>query len=185
MVVTERETQILTEARALVALEGVESLTMRRLGRRSQIAAAGIYHYFRSRDDLVDHLHREVFGEYQTQLGAPPKDLAPASVATWLSGGQPWLAEHAELTALTAECITRSDSSPLPAEFFAVLLGGVELRVSPEVDEVKPSLMGSAALSLLRAASLPKGCADLPGLISSLRDFHSALSAVPEASVTW
>ena len=173
---SEREVQILSEARALVALEGVDSLTMRRLGRRSQIAAAGIYHYFRSRDDLVDHLHTEVFADFRATLGPPPTDTGTEAVGAWLAGGRSWLAEHGELVALTAECAARRPMAGLPEDFLEIVAGQADLTLSPAVAAIKPCMLGTGFLLVLRSAGLPEGAADLTGVLGSFRSFVGSVT---------
>jgi len=175
---SERELQLLREARSLVSDEGVQALTMRRLGRRSQIAAAGIYHYFRSRDDLVDHLHDVVFAEYEHVLGPAPTDPSAEAVASWLSNGQSWLAANGELVALTAECGLRHQMAHLPAHFVQVLVGGTEPNPSEAAAAVKPDLVGDAAILLMRTAALPSGSVDLPRMVKNFRSHVQAIASV-------
>lgn len=53
--------KVLAEALRIVDREGVQALTMRRLGTELGVEAMTIYHYVRNKDELLDGLLEEVF----------------------------------------------------------------------------------------------------------------------------
>jgi len=59
--------RIVKAAVALVDREGLEGLSMRKLGRELAVEAMALYHYFPSKDALIDAIVEAVVGE----MGAP------------------------------------------------------------------------------------------------------------------
>ena len=57
---------ICAEALALVDEEGLDALSMRRLGNRLGIEAMSLYHHVRDKADLLDALHAAVLGKLTT-----------------------------------------------------------------------------------------------------------------------
>jgi AcrR family transcriptional regulator len=65
--------RVCKEALALVDEEGLEALTMRRLGARLGVEAMSLYRHVRNKADLLDALHVAVLGDIQP---APPAKRA-------------------------------------------------------------------------------------------------------------
>ena len=61
------QTTIVKSALALVDRDGLEGLSMRKLGRELAVEAMALYHYFPSKDALIDAIVEAVVGE----MGAP------------------------------------------------------------------------------------------------------------------
>jgi len=61
---------ILTQAISLADKNGIEVLTIRRLARELESAPMSIYHYFSSRDEIIDAMVESVFAE----IALPPED---------------------------------------------------------------------------------------------------------------
>src|SRR5438270_9156626 len=81
-------------ALALVDEEGLEALSMRRLGARLGVEAMSLYRHVRDKADLIDALHAAVLGDLVPEREAsatPPArgERAAASAADWraLLGG--------------------------------------------------------------------------------------------------
>jgi len=62
---------ILDAAMALAAEIGIDALTIRRLADRLGAAPMSIYHYFKSREAIIDGMVEQVFGEIEL----PPEEL--------------------------------------------------------------------------------------------------------------
>jgi AcrR family transcriptional regulator len=70
---------LLDAARALVAEEGIEALSLAALARRVGVSRPGLYEYFRSRDDLVAAIVEEELPRWAALVAgslAAPDDLA-------------------------------------------------------------------------------------------------------------
>ncbi|MFB9903541.1 TetR/AcrR family transcriptional regulator [Allokutzneria oryzae] len=70
--------QIVAEAVRLLDAEGVEALTMRRLGTQMGTAATSLYRHVTNRDELIELVVDEVYGEIEVP--------APASAQDWRAG---------------------------------------------------------------------------------------------------
>jgi AcrR family transcriptional regulator len=60
--------RVCAEALALVDEEGLEALTMRRLGARLDCEAMSLYRHVKDKADLLDALHAAVLGELQPEV---------------------------------------------------------------------------------------------------------------------
>ena len=61
--------RILKTALEIADLEGIEGLTMRRLGERLRVEAMSLYNHVRNKEDLVDGMVDLVFGEIELPAG--------------------------------------------------------------------------------------------------------------------
>ncbi|MEX0691912.1 MAG: TetR/AcrR family transcriptional regulator [Gemmatimonadales bacterium] len=61
MAVREQESQILEAARDLILEGGIEAISMRAVADRVGVSATALYHYFASKQDLVDRVSRRAF----------------------------------------------------------------------------------------------------------------------------
>jgi AcrR family transcriptional regulator len=68
--------RICREALALVDEEGLDALSMRRLGARLGVEAMSLYRHVRDKADLLDALHTAVLGDLQP-VGEPPPETPP------------------------------------------------------------------------------------------------------------
>jgi AcrR family transcriptional regulator len=80
-VASQRRKQIVEAARACIAEEGVDKLTLRKVAERAQVSHATIAYYFNTRQELVDSAFLEISEEFmgelrQRQLVYGPQDLA-------------------------------------------------------------------------------------------------------------
>ena len=92
-VASQRRKQIVEAARACIAEEGVDRLTLRKVAERAQVSHATIAYYFNTRQELVDSAFLEISEEfmealYQRQPIYGPKDLAEL-VDTFLDAANP------------------------------------------------------------------------------------------------
>src|SRR5205807_1242949 len=74
--------RVCREALALVDEEGLEALSMRRLGTRLHVEAMSLYKHVRDKADLLDALHAAVLGD----LGAEARAHAGADWRDLLAG---------------------------------------------------------------------------------------------------
>lgn len=63
-VASQRRRQILEAARACITEEGVEKLTLRKVGERAQVSHATITYYFKTRKDLIDSALLEISDDF-------------------------------------------------------------------------------------------------------------------------
>src|SRR5438132_4606798 len=74
--------RVCREALALVDAEGLEALSMRRLGARLGVEAMSLYRHVRDKADLIDALYAAVLGDLMPEhegLAAPVRDEPPAA----------------------------------------------------------------------------------------------------------
>jgi AcrR family transcriptional regulator len=64
----ETRARILAAARHLFATQGVEATTIREIARSADIALGGFYNYFRTKEDVLADLLREVLGDHLAQV---------------------------------------------------------------------------------------------------------------------
>jgi len=74
--------RVCTEALALVDEEGLDALTMRRLGARLGVEAMSLYRHVRNKADLLDALHAAVLGDIQP-VPPPRSSGRRAQEAPW------------------------------------------------------------------------------------------------------
>ena len=173
-----REREILDAAKELIGESGVEALTMRRLGQHCQIAAAGIYYYFASREELIRSLHDELFEEFASALGPPPAPPDSSSVSTWLAKGQAWLIANPVLLASTRGGDEDSVLVALPDEFVETLLAEGALGAKhPGVDDSLRGFANNFAVQILRAATRHDDAVDLAKFLTGVRVAYDALGA--------
>ena len=67
-VASQRRRQIMDAARACISEEGVEKLTLRKVGDRAQVSHATIAYYFNSRRELIDSVFLEISEEFMSDL---------------------------------------------------------------------------------------------------------------------
>lgn len=81
---TERHREVLREAMRLMAERGYQGASLRELARRVGVAQPSLYHYFRSKDELVDQIldHMSVLFRPGAVISAPEKlEDVPALLA--------------------------------------------------------------------------------------------------------
>ncbi|MBP2340294.1 TetR/AcrR family transcriptional regulator [Saccharothrix coeruleofusca] len=86
--------QIVAEALRLLDAEGMEALTMRKLGARLDAGATSLYRHVANKDELVELVVDEVFGEIRTSSGGDWRS-AVADVARDMRAAilrHPWVA---------------------------------------------------------------------------------------------
>ena len=111
------ERQLLRAAEALLAAEGAEGLSVRRLAEAAGASPRAIYSLFGSKDGLVRALFREAFHALSEDLdalpvtGDPARDLVEAGV----TGFRGWALSHPELFRLVFEG-GGPDVQPAPAD---------------------------------------------------------------------
>lgn len=66
--------RILHEAAAMIVREGFENLSLRRLAARLGYTAGALYHYFKSKEEILDCLVESSFAELQAVLDRLPRD---------------------------------------------------------------------------------------------------------------
>jgi AcrR family transcriptional regulator len=74
--------RIVAEAIALLDEEGLEALSMRSLGQRLGAGATSLYRHVASKDELIELVVDEVYGEMEIPEITDPADWRPALVAT-------------------------------------------------------------------------------------------------------
>jgi AcrR family transcriptional regulator len=112
---TERE--LLAAAEALLAAEGVEGLSVRRLAEAAGTSSRAIYSVFGGRDGLVRALFREGFVALDARLATLPEtdDLAADLVAAGVEGFRGWALARPQLFRLLFEA-RPPPIAPGPAE---------------------------------------------------------------------
>ena len=100
---TERE--LLAAAEGLLAGEGAEALSVRRLAEAAGTTPRAIYSVFGGKDGLVRALYREAFRALARDLDALPLTADPAAdlVAAGVRGFRRWALQHPELFRLAFE----------------------------------------------------------------------------------
>jgi AcrR family transcriptional regulator len=78
--------RVCREALALVDEEGLDALTMRRLGTRLGVEAMSLYKHVRDKADLLDALHGAVLGHLADELPAPGRADAEIDWRELLAG---------------------------------------------------------------------------------------------------
>ncbi|HZS39857.1 MAG TPA: TetR/AcrR family transcriptional regulator C-terminal domain-containing protein [Polyangia bacterium] len=73
--------RVCREALALVDEEGLDALSMRRLGARLGVEAMSLYHHVRDKADLLDALHAAVLGALEPEAEAGARASRPG--VTW------------------------------------------------------------------------------------------------------
>jgi AcrR family transcriptional regulator len=103
---------------AIIDAEGLEALTIRRLAESLGIGAMTLYSYFRTKDELLDRIAEQVFGEMERQIPAQGGWETRLTIA--MSRLQATLREHPGAAALSL-----SRRGPLPAldHFRETILG--------------------------------------------------------------
>jgi TetR/AcrR family tetracycline transcriptional repressor len=79
--------RVCTEALALIDEEGLEALTMRRLGARLDCEAMSLYRHVKDKADLLDALHAAVLGDLQPEDSIDQKKHAHKAEWRVLLGG--------------------------------------------------------------------------------------------------
>jgi AcrR family transcriptional regulator len=99
--------RVCREALSLVDEEGLDALSMRRLGARLGVEAMSLYRHVRNKADLLDALHAAVLGDLQP----PPEDAADWRTLLFAlaSGLRAALLRHPNVVALFA---TRPVNAP-------------------------------------------------------------------------
>lgn len=75
--------RVCREALALVDEEGLDALTMRRLGTRLGVEAMSLYKHVRDKADLLDALHAAVLGDLGAGLHPPAAERVEAGEIDW------------------------------------------------------------------------------------------------------
>lgn len=152
-----RRSQILAIAGQLVAEEGLKNLSVRKVAARIGCAPSLIYHYFQDKDDLVDHLVREIYRRLVAAVAPVHASEAPAeqrlreAMRRYIHGALDLADEYQELL---------SSRSPRVLQHTEVLFHGaarhrpalamlvqVLLALNPGMDEEAAELTAQVALT--------------------------------------
>jgi len=95
---------IRSQARALLVSDGPQAVTLRAIARELGITAPALYRYYASREDLIDHLRRDVCTDLAADLesaltGVPQEDHL-GRVLTLCRGFRAWALAHPQEFAL-------------------------------------------------------------------------------------
>lgn len=95
---------IRSQARALLVSDGPQAVTLRAIARELGITAPALYRYYASREDLIDHLRRDVCADLAADLesaltGVPGEDHL-GRVLTLCRGFRAWALAHPQEFAL-------------------------------------------------------------------------------------
>src|SRR5690348_3487579 len=71
--------QIKQTARAVLVEQGVDGLALRAVAREMGMTAPGLYRYFASREELVEHVVADVYDELVGELEAARDTTEPAT----------------------------------------------------------------------------------------------------------
>ncbi|MFF2807892.1 TetR/AcrR family transcriptional regulator [Streptomyces sp. NPDC058000] len=145
--------QIVAEAVRLLDEEGIGALSLRRLGTRLNAGATSFYSHVANKDELIELVVDEVYGEIVVPTAGAPTD---------------WRAD-------TARCAQSLRATILKHPWMASVLGEVGMS------HLGPNLMRASEgmLSLFKAAGLPSDEADLA--VSTLTAYVIGMS-ISEAS---
>lgn len=201
-----RAAAILDEAMAVLAAEGLEALTLARLGKSLGVVPAALYRYFPSKDALLAALQRRAIGVIHAGLRDAFSDLdalasraSPevATLAKLLGGARFYLdlpRTHPQAFFLVALLV--GDPRPLVSDEEARRTAPLLLELLRDVDEVFRAAEGCGALDkgesasrtlafwaqLQGALSLEKARRIAPSFLSAT---EVAMSAVAAMLVGW
>ncbi|NIJ14361.1 AcrR family transcriptional regulator [Saccharomonospora amisosensis] len=86
-------------ARSLLVEHGPEAVTLRAIARELGITAPALYRYYGSRDDLIDHLRRDIVSDLGTELAGEIADLrdgGPQQLFAICRGFRHWALTHTQ-----------------------------------------------------------------------------------------
>ncbi|EHR53872.1 transcriptional regulator [Saccharomonospora marina XMU15] len=86
-------------ARSLLVEHGPEAVTLRAIARELGITAPALYRYYGSRDDLIDHLRRDIVSDLGTELAgeiAGLRDGGPQQLFAICRGFRHWALTHTQ-----------------------------------------------------------------------------------------
>lgn len=118
--VTQRQRDILTATRRLVASAGVESTSLRAVGKAVGTTAPALYRHYADRDALLAAVAVEVAGELAASLAMPSTAVSPA--ASLVEQGRRYLRFAAEQPHLHALTCAHAGSLPPVRDALATLV---------------------------------------------------------------
>ena len=113
----EVRTSILNIARRIVAEQGVEALSIRRITKEMDYSAGIVYHYYKNKEEILLCILQEGYARIIQSIQVPDGNLTPdeairVSFTNYIKGALQWPAEYKAIML---------DSSPSVLEFTAVL----------------------------------------------------------------
>jgi AcrR family transcriptional regulator len=156
--------EILDTARRVLVESGPEGLALRAIAREMGMTAPGLYRYFASREDLVEHVVADLYDELTDVLTAARDDARPPSVPEQL---------------MAVSRAFRSWATTHPAEF-ALCFGNPGTGVDPAVLHGagdRPAQLAAARFGAVFAELVARLYLERPFPIPADEDLEPALQA--------
>ncbi|MEU9111946.1 TetR/AcrR family transcriptional regulator [Streptomyces sp. NPDC048483] len=147
--------QIVAEAVRLLDEEGIGALSLRRLGTRLNAGATSFYSHVANKDELIELVVDEVYGEIDVpEVDVPGGDVPGADVS---EAGASKAGNPAAWRPLAARCAQSLRATILKHPWMASVLGEVGMsQLGPNVMRASEGM-----LAIFKKAGLPTGEADL------------------------
>lgn len=161
-------------ARALLVEQGPEAVTLRAIARELGITAPALYRYYGSRDDLIEHLRRDVCADLATELAEDISEVTEDAASQLLAicrGFRRWALTHTkEFTLVFASPTGKVGSAP----------GSALSRVDEPFGRI--FLTTAARVLATQTLAMPSSEAVPPEVRDDLAGFQAGLLAVLQDS---
>jgi len=173
--------RVVVAALALIDAEGLEALTMRRLGRALGVEAMSIYKHAAGKDDVLDGVAELVMAG--VELPAASEDWAADLRAIALSLRDTGLRHPAGFELLVRRLpVTERSMAPIEATLAALRAGGFDDATTIRLFwALVAYVLGAVLAELGAAAEAAQGRPVFPGTLTDLATAHPTLSSLGPA----